>query len=379
MTKNGLNETLRSFIPSLPYLDLPTVPYMWNLNFIGVESDVASFIGWALPFDGKRHNVSILVGGQPVGPIAFSDSAEYPRLYPWWPNAVGSTFSFSLPLETLVSRAAGGILAIDPVPAAASSPVDIRYRLYFDLDDFKTSVPNVEVQARIGLPSNFSFSLLGCTLAQQFLRVYNRFTGASFEHARDILEWGCGSGRVARHMQKIKAPTQQLRGVDIDKEAVAWANANLGPYFSACDLDPPLPFGPAMFDLVYAYSVFTHLERQNLKRWAEEIARILRPNGVFLFTILSDTAMVALAPNSGDEFYAAYAKTGIYDSVPNSQLETIGVTGDYYRNVWLKPSTLKELIHESFEIVAIETNFHFYQDLVVARVRPRLATRCKMG
>jgi SAM-dependent methyltransferase len=163
--------------------------------------------------------------------------------------------------------------------------------------------------------------------------------------------------------------------VDIDKEAVAWANANVGPYFSACDLDPPLPFTPAMFDLVYAYSIFTHLERQTLKRWAEEIARILRPNGVFLFTILSDTAMVSLAPNSGDEIYAAYAKTGIYDSVPNSQLETIGVTGEYYRNVWLKPSTLKELIHDSFEIVTVETNFHFYQDLVVARVRPRLATR----
>ena len=39
------------------------------------------------------------------------------------------------------------------------------------------------------------------------------------------------------------------------------------------------------FDLVYAFSVFTHLDIKAQKAWRDELRRILRPRGILLLTV----------------------------------------------------------------------------------------------
>ena len=49
--------------------------------------------------------------------------------------------------------------------------------------------------------------------------------------------------------------------------------------FEQSAVEPPLRFADGSFDIVYAYSVFSHLSERVQLRWVEEFARILRPGG----------------------------------------------------------------------------------------------------
>lgn len=107
-------------------------------------------------------------------------------------------------------------------------------------------------------------------------------------HELRVLDFGCGCGRVARHWPAIGAP-QTLHGCDYNARAVKWCRRNL-PFLDAAvnDLAPPLPYGDDEFDLVYALSVFTHLDADMQRAWMTELRRIVKPGGLIFFTIKGD-------------------------------------------------------------------------------------------
>lgn len=100
--------------------------------------------------------------------------------------------------------------------------------------------------------------------------------------ARAVLDWGCGCGRIARHMPALTKA--QLIGRDIDAHNIAWARANLPGDFAGCDLKPPLDLANASVDVVYAMSVLTHLLADTQAAWLQELARVLRPGGIAMLT-----------------------------------------------------------------------------------------------
>jgi len=51
------------------------------------------------------------------------------------------------------------------------------------------------------------------------------------------------------------------------------------------DVDPPLPFDEGCFDLVFASSVFTHLDPSAQREWLSEVRRVLKPGGLALLSI----------------------------------------------------------------------------------------------
>jgi SAM-dependent methyltransferase len=104
---------------------------------------------------------------------------------------------------------------------------------------------------------------------------------------RAVLEFGCGSGRVVRHLREIDSLC--LAGTDANAEAIDWDRKNLpGINFRANRLEPPLAFQDDAFDLVYALSVFTHIPLQWQGPWLDELSRVLRPGGYLLATVLGD-------------------------------------------------------------------------------------------
>jgi len=76
----------------------------------------------------------------------------------------------------------------------------------------------------------------------------------------EILDLGCGCGRLLAGWEGLLPDTAILHGVDINPQLVAFCQDNI-PFasVSCCNYDPPLSFDRAKFDLVYCASVFTHV------------------------------------------------------------------------------------------------------------------------
>ena len=108
-----------------------------------------------------------------------------------------------------------------------------------------------------------------------------------FDELEALLDWGCGCGRVLRHW--ADAGGMRIQGCDINPKMVDWCNENL-PFADVAvnELTPPLPFGDAEFDLVYAFSVMTHLPEQLQREWVAESRRVLKPGGSFVFSTLGE-------------------------------------------------------------------------------------------
>ena len=152
-----------------------------------------------------------------------------------------------------------------PGNAAGLPPAELRYRV--------SSSPDAEEFVQIG--RNCANDI------ESALRKVGRDLG-SFKH---ILDFGCGCGRTLVHMKTL-APGAQFAGADIDVKALKWCKANL-TFASFClsKEAPPISLAADTFDLIYAISVFTHLDEGHQFLWLEELRRIAKPGAIVVLTV----------------------------------------------------------------------------------------------
>src|SRR5207253_7435957 len=55
-------------------------------------------------------------------------------------------------------------------------------------------------------------------------------------------------------------------------------------WLTPCNTFPPTRYNNGIFDVVYAYSVFSHLSEDSHLAWAGEFARVLKPGGTVILT-----------------------------------------------------------------------------------------------
>jgi SAM-dependent methyltransferase len=104
-----------------------------------------------------------------------------------------------------------------------------------------------------------------------------------------ILEWGCGPGRVIRHLAHALTRPSVLTGCDYNGGSVAWCQQNLpGIRFVPNRLEPPIDVESGEFDCIYAFSVLTHLSAEAHELWRAELLRLLSPGGVLILTTQGD-------------------------------------------------------------------------------------------
>jgi len=98
-----------------------------------------------------------------------------------------------------------------------------------------------------------------------------------------ILDFGCGCGRLTRHLTRFKGA--RIYGSDYNPVLIEWCSKNLTfGEFSLNNSEPPLKYESGTFDLVIARSVFTHLGFDSQQRWMEELYRVLSSQGILYFT-----------------------------------------------------------------------------------------------
>ncbi len=93
-----------------------------------------------------------------------------------------------------------------------------------------------------------------------------------------MLDLGCRDGALTR----AYAEGNDVVGVDADRDALA-AASELGIETRWADLDEPLPFDEASFDVVVAGELLEHL--RDPRALVAEARRVLRPGGTFVASV----------------------------------------------------------------------------------------------
>jgi SAM-dependent methyltransferase len=97
---------------------------------------------------------------------------------------------------------------------------------------------------------------------------------------------GCGDGTLAATVFSVYDPRPTIVGVEPDPADCAAARAS-GTYISThCVRGDAIPEPDGAFDFVFSNSTLEHIP--GLDRVLREAARVLRPDGVFVFTVPSD-------------------------------------------------------------------------------------------
>jgi SAM-dependent methyltransferase len=149
-------------------------------------------------------------------------------------------------------------------------------------------LPPARLRAQVGpAHADASYFLESGRQHAELIREVLREGATSVDELGALLDWGCGCGRVLR--QWVDLPSTRVAGCDIDARMVGWCARNL-PFadVAVTGMAPPLPYAAESFDLVYAFSVFTHLTEQLQHEWIGECRRVLRPGGNLLISTLGD-------------------------------------------------------------------------------------------
>jgi SAM-dependent methyltransferase len=106
-----------------------------------------------------------------------------------------------------------------------------------------------------------------------------------------VLDFGCGCARVLAELEQRLGSGAALLGCDIDAEAIRWAQRNHPAMrFAVNGPLPPLPYDDGSFDLLFASSVFTHVNEAAQQAWLEELTRVLAPGGLAIVSVYGEHA-----------------------------------------------------------------------------------------
>ena len=155
---------------------------------------------------------------------------------------------------------------------------------YPNLKAFFPSMASEEIQTH--WTDNHGTALLGQTIAfvESLVNGYQTMTRRGLEKAR-VLDFGCGWGRIIRLLYKYVG-YENIFAVDPWDEPIALCKQHGVKAHLALSEDVPvvLPFrGP--FDLIYAFSVFTHLSEKTTNAVLNTLRRYIADDGVLVITV----------------------------------------------------------------------------------------------
>ncbi|MCC6816013.1 MAG: class I SAM-dependent methyltransferase [Saprospiraceae bacterium] len=113
---------------------------------------------------------------------------------------------------------------------------------------------------------------------------------------KKILDWGCGPGRIIRHLPELTHRQCEYYATDYNKNSIEWCSQNL-PYisFNCNTIHANLPYLDDSMDIIYGISIITHLSEKSHYSWYRELFRILKPGGILLLTTQGDNFCVKLS------------------------------------------------------------------------------------
>ena len=128
---------------------------------------------------------------------------------------------------------------------------------------------------------------------------------ANLKPSDTVLDVGSGIGRSAVALTNFLNKEAKYEGFDIVFKGVDWCTKNLKPDFPNFNFthvplnndlysltdksanDFKFPYQNDTFDVVFLFSVFTHMQEAEVTNYLSEIERVLKPNGTCLSTFFT--------------------------------------------------------------------------------------------
>jgi len=213
--------------------------------------------------------------------------------------------------------------------------------------DYATPETPVElIKYTCGTESAEEFLRSGFEAASMFNLALKKYAGRLFADFATILDFGCGCGRITRFV----GTEGELFGCDVNPVVVNFCKTHFPrASFYKNSLMPPLIYRDGLFDLIYSFSVFSHLRQDVEDAWLAELARVGAPGCIYLLTVQGDWmieatlgAEAAAARNAGFYYRRVHQRHNIATDFP-----------DYYESSYHTSTCIKAQWSRHFDILAV--------------------------
>lgn len=171
--------------------------------------------------------------------------------------------------------------------------------------------------------------------------------GQTVQDFERVLDFGCGIGRLLQYVSEgvdIAACDISDPAIEYLRGAFPGVNSTKGPLY------PPSAYRSGQFDLVYSFSVFSHLRLDAERIWLRELYRLGKPGCVYLLTVHGDWFIdatlgdrVAEAREAGFLYRDVHSRSGSNLDFPD-YYEASYHTSNYIRQVWSALFDVVEII-----------------------------------
>lgn len=192
-----------------------------------------------------------------------------------------------------------------------------------------------------------------------------------------LFDFGCASGRVLRHFA-AQSEIMELWGSDINARHVRWICEYLPKTVKpiANHAIPHLPFADRFFDVVTAFSVFTHIDTFE-SCWLAELKRILKPGGIIYLTVHNEDTWQQLQkeidnPNNrlieSMQMADPEIKKKLLDDIPDGKtIYRFTTKGPYRAQIFHSNSYIQNVWGRYFDSVEILPLHHVRQSVVILK------------
>ncbi|MEM6490951.1 MAG: class I SAM-dependent methyltransferase [Pseudomonadota bacterium] len=151
-----------------------------------------------------------------------------------------------------------------------------------------------------------------------------------------ILDVACGAGAFLREL-KANFPAARVAGLDLSPDYLSLAAERLADWRRGVDFvhapAEEMPFEDASFDVVTSVYLFHELPQKVRLAVAREVARVLKPGGVFVFvdTIMEgdhppfDGLLARFPVQFHEPYYAEYVRSDVAALFEEAGLQVDGV------------------------------------------------------
>lgn len=194
---------------------------------------------------------------------------------------------------------------------------------------------------------------------------------------RRLLDFGCATGRVLR--QTLSESDVEGWGCDYAPANIEWMRQHLPPElrtFVNTNI-PHLPIADGFFDVVTAFSVFTHIDVFE-EAWLLELLRITRPDGLLYLTVHNEATWAAVPgrPSAMENLAATSKKWGnpvineelFATPMPDRVVLRMSKNDIYNCNVWATTESIVSRWGRFADVLGVFDLAHSsYQSVVVLR------------